>query len=171
MCFQLLFLNTMSHQPTRFSPQSSFSSQPGQAAATTGRSPSYISQPSPTSATHPSTGHPTPVRGGSIARAVWEPYNPHAGLYPAELENAVRHEVRVQLQALEEEFARRIVDLKKKHWQEHSAEGANEPELREQHTKEIKEVVEEYKRRVHALEGAEHDVCGEFEGTEEGLTV
>lgn len=109
--------------------------------------------------------HSTPAsRQGSTAQAFWDPYDPYAGPLPPELEGAVRHEVRVQLTKLEEEYAHRIVEVKKEHYLAHAKmhKGDSEWErAHENHTNEIKNIVDEYKSKVKMLHSTEQDVCGE----------
>lgn len=124
--------------------------------------PVQASQPSQASQQAPSSQPTQHARGstGSVSRALWSPYDPYAGPYPPELESAVRHEVRVQLSALEEEFARRIVALKLKHYERCSDDKADDEH--ENHADELRRGVDEYRARVKALKDAEQDICGEL---------
>lgn len=143
--------STVGAQPASRSPQSS--SFGGQ--ATMGTQPTAQSQQS----------HSNPIsRQGSAAGAFWDPYDPYAGPLPPELEGAVRHEVRVQLQKLEEEYARRIVEVKKEHYLKHATMRKGDAEYERQHenhTVELKKIVDEYKNKVKMLHSTEQDVCGE----------
>lgn len=109
--------------------------------------------------------HSSPAsRQGSLARAFWDPYDPYSGPLPPELEGAVRHEVRVQRTKLEEEYARRIVEVKKEHYLAHSKMSKGDAELQsahEKHTNEIKAIVDQYKEKVKMLHSTEQDVSSE----------
>lgn len=161
--------------PLGMSQYSKFSSQPtvGTTPTTVGAQPSTHSPqaasfdnqtvvPAHQRAMH---SHSSPAsRQGSLARAFWDPYDPYAGPLPPELEGAVRHEVRVQLTKLEEEYARRIVEVKKEHYLAHSKMSKGDAELEsahEKHTNEIKAIVDEYKEKVKMLHSTEQDVSGE----------
>lgn len=110
-------------------------------------------------------GRDMPSRSASTANALWTPYDPYAGPLPPELEGAVRHEVSVQLEKLEKDYAHRIVEFKKSHYVAHAKVKKGDPEwekAHEAHVEELKKIVEEYKDQVKMLHSTEQDVCGEF---------
>lgn len=125
---------------------------------------SFGGQPNMPAQQHIIQSHSSPAsRQGSTAQAFWDPYDPYAGPLPPELEGAVRHEVRVQLTKLEEEYAHRIVEVKKEHYLAHSKMHKGDAEwerTHENHTNEMKKIVDEYKEKVKMLHSTEQDVCG-----------
>lgn len=155
------------------SQHSKYSSQPivgtspttAQPTAHSPQAASFGGQTSIPAQQHIIHSHNSPAsRQGSTAQAFWDPYDPYAGPLPPELEGAVRHEVRVQLTKLEEEYAHRIVEVKKKHYLSHSEMRKGDPEwerAHESHTDEMKQIVDEYKEKVKMLHSTEQDVCGE----------